>query len=150
MTPQTRHAGLAPAQQPPWPRADSPLMVPAITEVTHPATRPDPPSRSRPVHHAERRSTRWQPGGNEGFGVIYPAVAGLFAVFLVVALFSSRTVKVGAVAAGGAMIAAGAARAVLPDRLAGILVSRHRYLDAATLAALGLGIVVFGLILPTP
>lgn len=82
--------------------------------------------------------------------MIYPALLACFAMFLVLALVSERTVKVGVIVAGAAMIVSGVGQAVLPARLAGALTSRHRYLDAATLAAFGMGIVAFGFILPTP
>lgn len=142
MTPHTRHAGLAPPphQQPPWPRAEPPLVVPTVTNT----------SRSQPAHHAERRSARVPSRKDSGLGVIYPALLGCFVIFLVLALVSDRTVKAGAIVAGAAMIVSAAGRAVLPARLAGALVSRHRYLDAATLAAIGMGMVAFGLILPAP
>jgi hypothetical protein len=89
-----------------------------------------------------------QAGQNVPVGPVYLLVLGFFAVFLVLAVFSMRYVRLGAVIAGGAMIAAGVARGVLPERFAGGLVSRRRYLDCATLAAIGASIVAFALILP--
>jgi Protein of unknown function (DUF3017) len=54
------------------------------------------------------------------------------------------------VLAGGALVAAALARLTLPARLSGMLAARHRYLDASTLAVLGLGMAVIGLLLPPP
>lgn len=54
----------------------------------------------------------------------------------------------GGVIAGSALIAAAAARLVLPGKLAGLLASRRRVIDMVTLAALGVCLLVLGLVLP--
>jgi len=53
------------------------------------------------------------------------------------------------VLAGGLLIAA-MARLVLPERRAGLLSSRRRLLDVAILGALGIGLLVAGLVVPVP
>jgi len=54
----------------------------------------------------------------------------------------------GAVIAGAALLAGAVIRMVLPRRLAGLLASRHRVTDVLTLAVLGAGLLVAGLVLP--
>jgi hypothetical protein len=46
------------------------------------------------------------------------------------------------------MLAAALVRLALPERRAGMLVSRHRLADVAVLAAFGIGLLVAGLVLP--
>jgi hypothetical protein len=46
------------------------------------------------------------------------------------------------------VLAAALARIVLPERRAGMLVSRRRLVDVAVLAALGTGLLVAALVLP--
>jgi hypothetical protein len=54
----------------------------------------------------------------------------------------------GAVVAGVALIIAAVARLALPARLVGLLGTRKRVIDVVTLAALGIGLIVAGLVLP--
>ena len=54
----------------------------------------------------------------------------------------------GGVVAGCALLAAAAARLLLPDDLAGLLAVRKRSTDVCTLAAFGVGLLVVGLVLP--
>lgn len=54
----------------------------------------------------------------------------------------------GAVVAGVALLIGAVARLALPSRLVGLLGTRKRALDVVTLAALGVGLVVAGLVLP--
>jgi len=77
-------------------------------------------------------------------------VLGCVAVAAALVLYSPRDVRWGAAFAGSVMLVAALARLVLPERVAGMLACRHRYLDAATLALLGLGVVVVGLLVPPP
>jgi hypothetical protein len=58
------------------------------------------------------------------------------------------SVKGGTLAVAGILLAAALARIVLPERRAGMLVSRRRLVDVAVLAALGAGLLVAGLVLP--
>jgi hypothetical protein len=54
----------------------------------------------------------------------------------------------GGVLAGAALLVAAVARLLLPVRLAGLLVVRKRATDVLTLAVLGAGLLVVGLVLP--
>jgi hypothetical protein len=54
----------------------------------------------------------------------------------------------GGVVAGGALLAAAAVRLLLPAGLSGLLAVRKRSTDVCTLAALGIGLLVVGLVLP--
>jgi hypothetical protein len=57
--------------------------------------------------------------------------------------------KEGTLALAGAMLMGALARLVLPEARAGMLVSRRRLVDVVSLAALGIGLLVAGLVLPT-
>jgi hypothetical protein len=54
----------------------------------------------------------------------------------------------GGVLAGAALLAGAVARLLLPARLAGLLATRKRATDVLTLAVLGAGLLVVGLVLP--
>ena len=54
----------------------------------------------------------------------------------------------GAVVAGIALVVAALVRLVVPVRLVGLLGTRKRVTDVVTLAALGIGLIVAGLVLP--
>jgi hypothetical protein len=57
--------------------------------------------------------------------------------------------KEGTLALAGAMFIGALARTVLPEARAGMLASRRRLVDVVSLAALGIGLLVVGLVLPT-
>jgi hypothetical protein len=61
---------------------------------------------------------------------------------------SGQNVKGGTLAVAGILFVAALARLALPERRAGLLVSRRRLADVAVLAALGVGLLVAGLVLP--
>lgn len=63
---------------------------------------------------------------------------------------SIQRVRGGTLALAGAMFVAALARLVLPEVRAGMLASRRRIIDVVTLAALAIGLLVAGLVLPTP
>lgn len=83
-------------------------------------------------------------------GLLYPIVLVCVAAAAALVWYSPREIRTGAALAGGGMIVAAVARLVLSERAAGLLGCRHRYLDAVTLAALGLATVIVGLLLPPP
>jgi peptidoglycan/LPS O-acetylase OafA/YrhL len=58
--------------------------------------------------------------------------------------------KEGTLALAGAMFIGALARTVLPEARAGMLASRRRLVDVVSLAALGIGLLVVALVLPTP
>jgi hypothetical protein len=59
-------------------------------------------------------------------------------------------VRGGTFAVAGALFVALLARLVLPERRAGMLASRRRFIDVTALAVLAIGLLVAGLVLPTP
>jgi len=59
-------------------------------------------------------------------------------------------VRGGTLVIAGVLLAAAVTRLGLPDRRAGLLASRARLLDAAAFTALGIGLLVAGLIFPAP
>ena len=61
---------------------------------------------------------------------------------------SGQKVRGGTLAVAGIMLAAALVRLVLPERRAGMLVSRRRLADVAALASFGIGLLVAGLVLP--
>jgi hypothetical protein len=67
-----------------------------------------------------------------------------------VALMWQRALSIrgGTLAVAGIVLAAALARLTLPERRAGMLVSRGRLVDVAVLTALGTGLLVAGLVLP--
>jgi hypothetical protein len=62
----------------------------------------------------------------------------------------SQRVRGGTLTLAGAMFVAAFARLVLPETRAGLLVSRRRLADVMVLAALAVGLLVTGLVLPAP
>jgi hypothetical protein len=62
----------------------------------------------------------------------------------------SQSVRAGTFILAGALFVAVAARLALPERRAGMLASRRRYIDVTALAILAIGLLVAGLVLPTP
>jgi Protein of unknown function (DUF3017) len=62
----------------------------------------------------------------------------------------NQRVRGGTLTLAGAMFIAAFARLVLPQPRAALLVSRRRLADVAVLAALAVGLLVTGLVLPAP
>jgi len=61
-----------------------------------------------------------------------------------------HSVRAGTFILAGALFVAVAARLALPERRVGMLASRRRYIDVTALAILAIGLLVAGLVLPTP
>jgi Protein of unknown function (DUF3017) len=59
-------------------------------------------------------------------------------------------VRGGTLVIAGVLLAAAVTRLGLPDRRAGLLASRARLLDVTAFTALGIGLLVAGLIFPAP
>jgi hypothetical protein len=76
--------------------------------------------------------------------VLVAAVAGVYIAWRQ----GSAGGHAGGVVAGCALLAAAAARLLLPERLAGLLAVRRPSTDVATLVTLGIGLLVVGLVLP--
>jgi hypothetical protein len=78
----------------------------------------------------------------------YAVVVCGLALALVWIRQSERNVRGGTLAVAGVLLAAALVRLALPERRAGMLVSRRRLADVAVLAAFGVGLLVAGLVLP--
>jgi hypothetical protein len=166
MTPHARHgfaqgvAGTADGRgpQPPWAQAGAPpvqpVAAPPMHHVAAPPVAPAAPlaaAAAMPVASAARASANRRRARSE------PRTGGIYTLmllFTVVAMglvwSSPRDVRWGADVFGAGMLLAALARVVLPARSAGMLATRQRLTDAATLAILGLGTLVVGLVLPPP
>jgi hypothetical protein len=105
---------------------------------------PSPPSRpaAAPAPHRAAASGRgwWE-------HIPYAIVLGGLALALLWIRESGQNVRGGTLAVAGILFAAALARLALPERRAGMLVSRRRLADVAVLAALGTGLLVAGLVL---
>jgi hypothetical protein len=75
------------------------------------------------------------------------ALCGL-AASLIWVLQGGQGIRGGTLAVAGILLATALARLALPERRAGMLVSRSRLLDVAVLATFGVGLLVAGLVLP--
>jgi len=80
--------------------------------------------------------------------VPYVILLGGLVLALVWIRQDNTDVRGGTLAVAGIVLAAALARLVLPERRAGLLVSRRRWADVAALAFLGAGLLVAGLVLP--
>ena len=105
-----------------------------------PGTPPDPPRGTR-----ARRS-----GPVRGTQVAYAIVLAGLVAGLAFIWPGPHSVRAGTFILAGALFVAVAARLVLPERRAGMLASRRRYIDVTVLAILAIGLLVAGLVLPTP
>jgi hypothetical protein len=97
--------------------------------------------------------TRRAPGGHDG------ARSGRYAYVLVIAAVlggllwiwqSAQNVRGGTLTIAGAMFTAALARLLLPEQSVRPLSSRTKLLDAAAFGALGLALLIAGLIVPVP
>jgi Protein of unknown function (DUF3017) len=61
-----------------------------------------------------------------------------------------QSVKSGTLVIAGALLAGAVARALLPQGRAGLLGTRRRLIDVAALAALGVGLLIAGLVVKVP
>ena len=100
-------------------------------------------------HSAPRRGRAVGPGrGRWHQQLPYAIVVCGLALALVWIRQSGQNVRGGTLAVAGVMLAAALVRLALPERRAGLLVSRRRLADVAVLAAFGVGLLVAGLVLP--
>jgi Protein of unknown function (DUF3017) len=92
-----------------------------------------------------------QPGGSSWLSQVpyWVVVCGVVAGLLWMR-GGQRDVRSGTLVMAGVLLAGAAARLGLPERRAGLLGSRRRLADAAAFAALGVGLLVAGLIFPVP
>lgn len=81
--------------------------------------------------------------------IAYLAVLGGAAAALAWMWQGAENVRGGTLALAGALSVAAVVRLALPETLAGMLVTRSRAVDVATLAVLAAGLLAVGLVLPT-
>ncbi len=81
-----------------------------------------------------------------------PYLLVLFGVVAALALISRgvHLVQSGTLVLAGVLLIAAMARLALPERRAGMLSSRRRFLDVAIFGVLGTGLLVAGLVVPVP
>jgi hypothetical protein len=99
------------------------------------------PARSPGPHRAAASGRGWWQH------IPYAIVLCALALALAWMRENGQNVKGGTLAVAGILFAAALARLALPERRAGMLVSRRRLADVAVLAALGTGLLVAGLVL---
>ena len=79
-------------------------------------------------------------------GLLYAAVA--LAVVIGLVLIAIGPWRSGAGLCGGALVAAGIARAAMPERMAGLLRVRRRAADVVIMLGMGIALVVLAVIIP--
>ena len=143
LTGQGERSDAAPAAATAATAADSPAVADA-TAVPDAGAVPATPAAGTAEAPARARTPRW---ANLPYAIVLAATAGGLAW---VALGDLRHVQAGMLTVASALLAAAVLRLVLPERAAGLLVSRRRVLDVLALASLGAGIMAAVLVLPTP
>ncbi len=133
-------AGLSP--RPDSGRAAVPAP-PADDAGSAPAGRPGRRTGSRPARR--RRAAR---AGRQPYGAAYLVVICGVALSLSYLWRGPQNVRGGALAVAVMLLAAAVARLVLPERRAGMLASRRRLVDVAAFSALGVALLVAGLVFP--
>jgi hypothetical protein len=135
----------SPRPQPPYPGPQDPGPSPAYPE---PRVHHQPTPQGPPVPPRGTRSRR--SGGVRGTQIPYVIVVAGVAAGLAYIWQGPHFVRAGTFILAGALFVAVAARLALPERRAGMLASRRRYIDVTALAVLAIGLLVAGLVLPTP
>jgi hypothetical protein len=87
--------------------------------------------------------------GGYGQAAYLAALVGLAIALLIIGQ-GVHLVRSGTLVLAGVLLVAAMARLVLPERLAGMLSSRRRLLDAAIFGVLGVGLLVAGIVVPVP
>jgi Protein of unknown function (DUF3017) len=151
-------AGQEYPQDPGYPPRPSSAPPPAPLRPAHPGPAAHP---ERPVHH-QRQPSRETPavtprgararrsGPVRGAQVAYVIVLAGLVAGLAYIWQGPHSVREGTFILAGALFVAVAARLALPERRAGMLASRRRSIDVTVLAILAIGLLVAGLVLPTP
>jgi len=100
------------------------------------------------MRHAASRPRR---SARDRFGPLayWLALAGAL-IALVIIRQGVQFLKSGTLVLAGFLLVAAVARIVLPERPAGLLASRRRLVDVAVFAALGIGLLIGGLVVPAP
>jgi hypothetical protein len=113
----------------------------AATQAT--ATQATQPRAAAPA------SRRHAPRGR-GTGVLYWFMLSWTVASMGLVWSSPQNVRWGADMFGAGLLLSAAARIAFPARSAGMLATRRRWTDAATIAAFGIGTLAIGLVLPPP
>jgi Protein of unknown function (DUF3017) len=107
-----------------------------------PARASRPPQPDKPDGAGEPGRRRWL--DRLPYAIVLCGLAGA----LIWIRQGGQSARSGTLAVAGTLLAAALARLALPERRAGMLVSRRRLLDVAVLAMFGVGLLVAGLVLP--
>jgi hypothetical protein len=99
--------------------------------------------RSGPVRASSAPLGRFGPVG------YWIVLAGTLAALLIMRQ-GVHLLRSGTLVLAGFMLVAGGARLVLPERQAGMLSSRRRWMDVTIFTTLGVGLLVAGIVVPTP
>jgi len=99
---------------------------------------------------AGSRRRRPSLAGRQRLGAAYLVVVCGVALSLAYMWRGPQNVKGGTLAMAGMLLAAAGARLILPERSAGMLASRRRLADVAAFIALGVALLVAGLVFPAP
>ncbi len=114
-----------------------------------PRTGPGPRSRAADSASTGPRTRRRAPAGwARAEQVPYWITITGVAVAIVLMWQRALSIRGGTLAVAGFVLAAALARLALPERRAGMLVSRRRLADVGVLTVLGTGLLVAGLVLP--
>jgi hypothetical protein len=149
----------APAPRPATPASAAPPSAPE-PPLAAPPPAPVPPaeaapetapartagSRRAPTRHGRDRDR--SRGSRTRWGAAYPIVLAGAAAGLAYLWRGPENVRGGVLTVAVTLLLAAAARLVLPERRAGLLVSRRRFADVAAFSILGLALLVAGLVLP--
>jgi hypothetical protein len=150
---------VTPASAPPWapPSAAAPPSAPAPPASAPPPAAAPPAEASAEPATARTAGSRRAPtrrdrdrsrGNRTRWGAAYPIVLAGTAAGLAYLWRGPENVRGGVLAVAVTLLLAAAARLVLPERRAGLLVSRRRFADVAAFSILGLALLVAGLVLP--
>jgi DUF3017 family protein len=149
---QTAPPAPPPASQPPAPQpaASAEPAAPPAPASSEASPAPTPaPARAAGSRRAQNRHGRDRSRGSKPrWGAAYPVVLAVTAAGLAYLWRGPQNVRGGVLAVAVTLLLAAAARLVLPERRAGLLVSRRRFADVAAFSILGLALLVAGLVLP--
>ena len=110
---------------------------------------PRPPCRpGRRAAFRPARRHRAALAGRQPYGAAYLVVICGVALSLSYLWRGPQNVRGGALAVAVMLLGAAVARLVLPERRAGMLASRRRLVDVAAFSALGVALLVAGLVFP--
>lgn len=101
-----------------------------------------------PARAQARRGAPGAPSASALTQLPYVIVLGCVVAGIVLAWRGAHAVGTGAEVVGGALLAGGIVRLLLPRNQAGLLASRRRFADVLALGTLGAGLLALALVLP--